>query len=119
MHEQHPPRCSEEGLPAAAALSEEHIAEIAKALGHPARIRIVEMFDKCRPRTASEIVEHCALAQSTVSEHLRILREAEVLFATHDGPYVWYCLRRSVLRAFSRAVQELADGPLVIGRRAG
>jgi DNA-binding transcriptional ArsR family regulator len=56
-----------------------------------------------------EIVGECRLAQSTVSEHLRIMREADVLFARNDGPRVWYCLRRSVLRAYAAAVRELAD----------
>lgn len=118
MQDPSPPRCSEEGLPDPSPLTEERVARIAKALANPARIRIVEQFDECRPHTASEIVSGCTLAQSTVSEHLRILREADVLFVTHDGPYAWYCLRRSVLRAFARAVQELADGPIFI-RRAG
>ena len=118
MHEPHPPRCTEDDLPDPTPLTEERVAQIAKALGHPARIRIIEQFEECRPHTASEIVAGCTLAQSTVSEHLRILREAEVLFVTNDGPYAWYCLRRSVLRAFARAVQQLADGPIFI-RRTG
>ena len=104
----HPPNCSEKGLPSPPPLTDERIAEIAKALGHPARIRIVEQFEDCRPRTVHEIVEECTLAQSTVSEHLRILREAEILFATKDGPRVWYCLRRSVLVQYAEAVEDLS-----------
>ncbi len=85
----------------------EHIAEIAKALGHPARVEIVRLFVEGRCHMAQEIADHCDLAQSTVSEHLRILREADVLFARKDGPRVWYCLRRTVLRAFALAIDEL------------
>ncbi|RPI22921.1 MAG: ArsR family transcriptional regulator [Actinobacteria bacterium] len=103
-----PPRCCEEGLADPGPLTEERIAEIAKALGHPARVRIVEQFEECRPLTAQEIVERCTLAQSTVSEHLRILKEADILFATKDGPRIWYCLRRSVLRRYALAVEDLA-----------
>lgn len=89
-------------------MTEERIAEIAKALGHPARIRIVEQFEDCRSRTVHEIVEHCTLSQSTVSEHLRILRQPDILFATKDGSRVWYCLRRSVLTTYAEAVGELS-----------
>ena len=117
MHEPHRPKCAEEGLPDIPPMTEEHLARIGKALGNVARVRILEQFDECRPRSASEVVRGCQLAQSTVSEHLRVLREAGILFDTHDGPYVWYCVRRSLLRAYARAIQELADGPVFIAHR--
>lgn len=93
-------------------MTEERIAEIAKALAHPVRVRIIEQFQECRPQTVQEIVDGCTLAQSTVSEHLRILREADVLFASKDGPRIWYCLRRSVLHRYALAVEELAVSEL-------
>ena len=103
-----PPPCSEEGLPDPRPLDDERIAQIAKGLAHPARVRILEQFDECQPHMAQEIVGECTLAQSTVSEHLRVLREAGILSARKDGPRVWYCLRRSVLLAFAEAVEDLA-----------
>jgi len=109
MQQPMPPKCCEEGLPDPAPLNDEQTARIAKALGHPARIRILRLFEECRPHIVQEIVEECRLAQSTVSEHLRILREAELLFATQDGPRTWYCMRRSVLRRFTRAVVAVAE----------
>lgn len=105
------PTCSEEGLPAPRAMTDETIALIAKALGHPARVQILEQFDQCIPHVAGEIADESDLAQSTVSEHLRIMREADILFARKDGPRVWYCVRRSVLRAFADAVEDLAVEP--------
>jgi ArsR family transcriptional regulator len=108
MSEPTPPECCEDGLPEPAPLNNEQIARIGKALGHPARIRILSNFTECRPLIVQQIVEECNLAQSTISEHLRILREAELLFATEDGPRVWYCMRRSVLRSYAAAVQHLA-----------
>lgn len=102
-----PPRCTEEGLPDVGPFTEECIARIAKGLAHPERVRILEEFEECRPHIAHEIVCGSELAQSTVSEHLRILREAGILFARKDGPRTWYCMRRSVLREFARAVEEL------------
>lgn len=108
MNAPRPPKCSEEHLGAAQPMTEERLARIAKALAHPERVRILEQFDECRPLMVHEIVLHSALAQSTVSEHLRILRDAGVLFATKDGPRTWYCMQRSVLRQFVDAVDDLA-----------
>lgn len=107
------PACTEDGLPDPMPMTEEQIASIAKALGHPARIRILEQFDQCVPHIAGEIVDESGLAQSTVSEHLRILREADVLFSRKDGPRSWYCVRRSVLHAFARAIEDLALEPVL------
>lgn len=89
------------------------MATIARALAHPARIRILEQFDECIPHVAGEIVQGCDLAQSTVSEHLRILREAGILSVRKDGPRNWYCVRRSVLHAYARAIDDLAIEPVL------
>ncbi len=112
MNDASSPACSEAGLPDPPQMTEETVAHIAKALGHPARVRILEQFDQCIPHVAGEIADESDLAQSTVSEHLRILREADILFARKDGPRVWYCVRRSVLRAFAQAVEDLATEPI-------
>lgn len=107
MIEQCPPACGEDGLPEPIPFSAERIAEVAKALAHPARIRIVEQFAEAKPHMTQDIVDGCTLAQSTVSEHLRILRDAGILVATRDGPRTWHCLRRSVLHGFAAAVEEM------------
>lgn len=104
-----PPPCTDDGRPDPAPLTTARIAKVAKGLAHPARIRILEQFGECQPHMTQEIVDGCTLAQSTVSEHLRILREAGILIATRDGPRTWYCLRRSVLDQFAAAVAELTS----------
>lgn len=88
-------------------MTERRFATVAKALAHPARLRILEQFTDHRPRTVSDIVVACSLAQSTVSEHLRIMRHADIVFARRDGPRTWYCMRRSVLADFARAAYDL------------
>ena len=90
----------------------DELAHIAKGLGHGARLGILEQFLAGEPHIAQEIVGECTLAQSTVSEHLRILREAGILVARKDGSRTWYCLRRSRLNAFIAAVEKLAAEPL-------
>ena len=114
MGEQHPPLCALADAPEPEPLSEARIAEIAKALAHPARIKILEQFAECQPHIAREIVAEFDLAQSTVSEHLRFLREADLLTATRDGPRTWYCMRRAVLRQFAEAVLDLAESSVFV-----
>ncbi len=109
MGELFPPQCGQADVPEPVPLSEERIAEIAKALAHPARIKILQQFLECQPHIAREIVAEFDLAQSTISEHLRLLREADLLTATRDGPRTWYCMRRAVLNQFAEAIHELAD----------
>lgn len=103
-HPQPPFPCSEEGLPDPAPLDDVHIAMIGKALAHPVRVQILHQFECRTPQMVQEIVENGTLAQSTVSEHLRILREADLLFARKDGPRTWYCMRRSVLDRYMEAL---------------
>lgn len=100
--------CTEEGLPDPGLMSDERIAEIAKALAHPVRVEILRQFECRTPQMVQQIVAEGTLAQSTVSEHLRILREAGLLFARRDGPRTWYCMRRSVLNSYLDAVRELS-----------
>ncbi len=109
MSDAHSPRYDLHDLSEPGPLSEERIAAIAKALANPARVRILEQFMECRPHNAQEIVDEFDLAQSTISEHLRLLRQADLLTGTRDGPRTWYCLRREVLRQFAKAILDLAD----------
>jgi DNA-binding transcriptional ArsR family regulator len=88
-------------------MSPERIAQVAKAVSHPERVRILQRFMWRRPHLAGEIADYSSLAQSTVSEHLRILREAGLLVVHREGPRTWYCLDPGALDAFADAVAGL------------
>lgn len=83
---------------------DERLAALAKALGHPARIRIVRLIAARDACFVGELADELPLAQSTVSEHLRILREAGLVHVgrMEDGRPC-YCLER-------RGIQALAEG---------
>ena len=83
-------------------------AKIAKALGHPIRLRILELFCIRCPRTAGDIAAEFSLAQSTISNHLRILREAGVIRSVLSGTRTWHCLNRSVISAYADAILGFA-----------
>lgn len=72
--------------------SAEEIAAIAKALAHPARIQIVRLLLEKQSCIGCDIVEEVGLAQSTVSEHLRILKAAGVITGAVEHPRVCYSL---------------------------
>lgn len=68
------------------------IAELAKALGHPARIAIIKLLAKRQTCICGDIVEQLPLSQSTVSQHLKELKNAGLIDGEIDGPRVCYCI---------------------------
>ena len=84
--------------------ADEELAKLAKAIGHPARVRILRMLSRKEARVCSQIVDELPLAQSTVSEHLRILKEARLILSSQDGPRVGYCIDFNTLRKLKALV---------------
>lgn len=84
--------------------ADDELAKLAKALGHPARVRILRMLSRKEARVCSQIVDELPLAQSTVSEHLRILKDAGLVRSSQDGPRVGYCINFDMLRRLKALV---------------
>ncbi|HEY6867042.1 MAG TPA: metalloregulator ArsR/SmtB family transcription factor [Candidatus Eisenbacteria bacterium] len=73
-------------------------ARLAKALGHPARVAIVRMLAARGECVCGTIVDGLPLAQATVSQHLKVLKEAGIVRGEIDGPRVCYCLDPKTLQ---------------------
>lgn len=73
------------------------IATIAKALGHPARIAIVEYLLSVNQCICGDIVNKLPLAQPTVSQHLRELKNAGVIKGEIEGNSICYCINEKTL----------------------
>ena len=73
-------------------ISDENVAAGAKALGHTARIHIVRLLLEKKSCIGCDIVDEVGLAQSTVSEHLRILKGAGIIVGEVEHPRVCYSL---------------------------
>lgn len=86
---------------------DETIAALSKALAHPARIRILRLLEATPGCIGGDIVGAVGLAQSTVSEHLRILKAAGVIVGEIDGPRVCYALNPAALAPLSAFVAGL------------
>ncbi len=70
----------------------ERLAKMLKALGNPVRFQIVEFLSENQMCITSDIVKNTPLAQSTVSQHLKVLREAGIIQGEIEGPATCYCL---------------------------
>ncbi len=89
--------------------SEEEIAAIAKALGHPARVHIVALLLEKQTCIGCDIVDEVGLAQSTVSEHLRILKSAGIVTCEVQHPRVCYRLDADRLRPLGALLSAVFD----------
>jgi DNA-binding transcriptional ArsR family regulator len=78
-------------IPGAAAV-DGSMAELAKALGHPVRAGIVRLLAGQETCMYGDLSDRVPLAKSTVSQHLKILREAGLVRVETDGPRVCYCI---------------------------
>jgi len=68
------------------------IASMAKALAHPARIAIIEHLLKANACINGDLVEELGLAQATISQHLRELKDIGLIQGTIEGARVSYCI---------------------------
>ena len=83
------------------------LAQLAQALGHPARVAIVRLLKERESCICGEIVQVLPLAQSTVSQHLKVLKEAGWVQGEVDGPRVCYCLNPDTLGRFRSLIETL------------
>lgn len=82
-------------------------AGLAKALSHPVRIRILEILASRQACICGGLVELLPLAQSTVSQHLRELRDAGLIRGDVDGPRTCYCLDPKVVAEAGAAFADV------------
>lgn len=102
-----PPGAPARALPTEGPEAEALLATLARALAHPARVRIVRMLVARDTCVAGEFAEELPLAASTVSQHLKVLRDAGLIKGQVDGPGRCYCIDRAVLAHFERLVASL------------
>lgn len=83
------------------------LAKLAWAVAHPARVRIVRLLLSRDTCMCGEIVDEMPLAQSTVSQHLKILKESGLVQGEVDGPKVCYCINAEKLQELKSLVADL------------
>tara|TARA_R110002049_G_scaffold234002_1_gene407298 strand:+ start:811 stop:1149 length:339 start_codon:yes stop_codon:yes gene_type:complete len=85
----------------------EDMAKLTWALAHPSRVRIVRLLLNRTSCMCGEIVEEMPLAQSTVSQHLKILKETGLVQGEIDGPRICYCINKDAMAKLKKLIGEL------------
>ena len=85
------------------------VAKYAKALSHPARVAILRLLLKKQSCICSEIVDELPLSQSTVSQHLKELKEAGLIKGDIDGPRTCYCVDEAEWAQASKQMAEFLN----------
>lgn len=87
--------------------TQNEIASIAKALGHPARIAILQYLSEQKSCVCGDIVDELPLSQSTVSQHLKELKKAGLIKGEIEGPSVCYCIDSKALLKAKKLLGDL------------
>jgi len=87
--------------------ADEELAALAKALGHPARVQIMRLLVRREACICGDIVDELPLAQSTVSQHLKVLKDAGLIRGEIDGPRICYCVEPRTMRRLKALIGSL------------
>jgi ArsR family transcriptional regulator len=101
------PREAPDTRPVEGTAADEELAALAKAIGHPARVQIMRLLVRREACICGDIVDELPLAQSTVSQHLKVLKDAGLIRGEIDGPRVCYCIEPRALRRLKALVGSL------------
>ena len=85
------------------------LADIAKALSHPARVKILKILTRMNVCMCGDIVELLPLSQSTVSQHLKELKRVGLIDGEIEGPKVCYCVNNDILQKAKKSIDKLFD----------
>jgi ArsR family transcriptional regulator len=102
-----PPREEADLRPIEGDEADDELATLGKAIGHPARVKILRLLVRKDACVCGDIVDELPLAQSTVSQHLKVLKEAGLIRGEVDGPRVCYCIEPRALRRLRALVSGL------------
>ncbi len=87
----------------------EKLADLAKAISHPARIKILQTLAEKNRCLCGEVVDVLPLAQSTVSQHLKELKNSGLIDGEIDGPRSCYCINWKNFKKFKKMINEYFD----------
>jgi DNA-binding transcriptional ArsR family regulator len=90
-------------------VKENRLAKYAKALAHPARVAVLKILAGRQTCVCGDIVDELPLSQSTVSQHLKELKEAGLIKGEIDGAKVCYCIDEKEWKAAQAAINQLFD----------
>ena len=102
-----PPKDGPDLRPVEGVEADEELASFAKAIAHPAGVQILRILERKNACICGDIVEELPLAQSTVSQHLKILKDAGLIRGDVDGPRICYCVEPRAVRRLKALIGSL------------
>lgn len=91
------------------------LANIAKALGHPARIAILQTLNNRNTCVCGDLVEELPLSQSTISQHLAELKKAGLITGTINGPSTCYCVDQNAWKSAKDIINQFMNASVPSG----
>lgn len=83
------------------------LLDVSKALGNDVRLQILEFLTKHPGCITGNIVDYLPLAQSTISQHLKVLKEAGIIIGQVEGPFTRYCLNKKTMEVYSKLIVKI------------
>jgi|SRR5580658_1470977 ArsR family transcriptional regulator len=93
-------------------MDETEIAKISKALSDPTRLRIYGEISACHEIFCGELVERHGLTPGTISHHLKVLAEANLIECRREGQFIYNRSRPETVREYNRALAKIAGGKI-------
>ena len=97
--------------------AQNEIATLAKAMAHPARIAIIEYLLKVETCICGDIVNELPLAQPTISQHLKELKNAGIIQGRIEGASICYCINEKTLARLENYFKSISQK--LIGKKGG
>ncbi|HTC46635.1 MAG TPA: metalloregulator ArsR/SmtB family transcription factor [Candidatus Aquilonibacter sp.] len=89
-------------------MTEKELAKISKALSDPTRLHIYETISARREMFCGELLQQCSLSPGTISHHLRILVEANLIESRRKGQFIYNRARPETIRDYTRTLSKMA-----------
>jgi ArsR family transcriptional regulator, arsenate/arsenite/antimonite-responsive transcriptional repressor len=88
-------------------MDQKELARISKALSDPTRLRIFEGISSCKEMFCGQVVEKCGLTPGTISHHLRILADANLIETRREGQFIYIRSRPETIRDYARTLARM------------
>lgn len=89
-------------------MDQRELARVSKALSDPTRLRIFEGLSSSKEMFCGQVVEKCGLTPGTISHHLKILADANLIETRREGQFIYMRSRPETIRDYGRALARLA-----------
>src|SRR5258708_1702652 len=97
-------------------MDQKELARISKALSDPTRLRIVETISSSKEMYCGQVVEMCGLPPGTISHHLKIWADANLIETRREGQFIYMRSRPETIREYSRALARMAGSKKTTGK---